>query len=63
MTDHANLTNPCVGICVSDDSDMCIGCYRTYDERANWYTESTEWRVQVLTVLPDREEKMFGKDN
>jgi predicted Fe-S protein YdhL (DUF1289 family) len=62
-SDHANLTNPCVGICVADDKGMCIGCYRTYDERSTWYIESTKWREQVLAELPVREEEMFGKDN
>jgi predicted Fe-S protein YdhL (DUF1289 family) len=60
--DHANLTNPCVGICVSDDNDMCIGCYRTQDERASWYSESKEWRETVLADLPKREENVFGRD-
>lgn len=60
--DHANLTNPCVGICVSDDSGMCIGCYRTQDERNNWYSESTAWREKVLAELPKREEDVFGRD-
>jgi predicted Fe-S protein YdhL (DUF1289 family) len=62
MSDHANLTNPCVGICVSDDTKICIGCYRTYDERVNWYLESDEWRETVLAELPKREEKMFEGD-
>ena len=60
--EHANNTNPCVGICVSDDRGMCIGCYRTQDERNQWYSESTEWRVKVLTELPNREEDVFGRD-
>lgn len=60
--DHANLTNPCVGICVSDETGMCIGCFRTQDERSNWYIESTEWRETVLTDLPKREEDVFGRD-
>jgi len=61
--DHANLTNPCVGICVSDEHGNCIGCYRTQDERNNWYIESTEWRVTVLTELPGREADMFKESN
>jgi predicted Fe-S protein YdhL (DUF1289 family) len=60
--EHANNTNPCVGICVSDDDGMCVGCYRTQDERNHWYIESTEWRVKVLTELPKREEDIFGRD-
>lgn len=60
--DHANLTNPCVGICVSNEDGTCIGCYRTQDERSNWYIESTEWRETVLADLPKREEDVFGRD-
>jgi len=60
--DHANLTNPCVGICVSDETGMCIGCYRTQDERSNWYIESTVWRETVLAELPKREEDVFGRN-
>lgn len=60
--DHANLTNPCVGICVSDETGMCIGCFRNDDERANWYLESDQWRETVLAELPKREEDVFGRD-
>lgn len=60
--DHANLTNPCVGICVNDDSGMCIGCFRSEEERNNWYIESTEWRVKVLAELVEREQDVFGRD-
>jgi len=61
--DHANLTNPCVGICVSNEDGTCIGCFRTADERSNWYIESTEWRETVLADLPKREADVFGQDN
>lgn len=61
-SEHANLTNPCVGICVSDDNDICIGCFRTRAERDLWYEESDAWREKVLTELPKREENVFGRD-
>jgi predicted Fe-S protein YdhL (DUF1289 family) len=62
MSEHANLTNPCVGICVSDETGMCIGCFRSDDERTNWYLESDKWRETVLAELPKREEDVFGRD-
>jgi predicted Fe-S protein YdhL (DUF1289 family) len=62
MTDHANVTNPCVGICVADENGMCIGCYRTDEERMNWYQETDAWREQVLKELPEREENVFGRN-
>lgn len=62
MTDHANKTNPCVGICVSNEDGMCIGCFRTNEERMDWYQESDAWREKVLSELPKREEDVFGRD-
>ena len=61
MTDqdeHANNTNPCVGLCVTDDSGMCIGCFRTEDERAMWYQETNEWRETALVQLKEREDNV-----
>ena len=55
--EHANNTNPCVGICATDGDGMCIGCFRTDEERLGWYSETIEWREQVLIKLKEREEK------
>lgn len=60
MTDHANKTNPCVGICVSNDEGVCIGCFRTNEERMDWYQETDTWREDVLKELANREKKIFG---
>jgi predicted Fe-S protein YdhL (DUF1289 family) len=59
--EHANSTNPCQGICVTDDNtNFCIGCMRTIEERNDWYKETNEWREQVLTKLKEREDAAFG---
>jgi predicted Fe-S protein YdhL (DUF1289 family) len=57
--EHANATNPCQGICVQDDNDLCIGCLRTSEEKNKWYAETIQWREQVLVELRLREEKLF----
>jgi uncharacterized protein len=59
---HASNTNPCVGICVSNEEGVCIGCFRTDKERMDWYTETDAWRDNVLKELPAREENVFGRD-
>lgn len=58
--DHANQTNPCQGICAVDEEGYCVGCFRTSDERSNWYLESAEWREKVLEEVKKREEKYFS---
>jgi hypothetical protein len=55
--EHANNTNPCQGICVADDNGLCIGCFRTDDERSKWYEETNDWREEVLIKIKEREEK------
>lgn len=59
--EHANNTNPCQGICVQDDDDFCIGCFRTSEEKDKWYSESNEWRENTLNQLKIREEDVFGR--
>jgi predicted Fe-S protein YdhL (DUF1289 family) len=61
--DHANISNPCIGICAMDENGFCVGCLRTDDERSQWYIETTEWRETVLKEIEKREEAMFGGNN
>lgn len=30
------VASPCVSICVLDDNDICIGCYRSGREISDW---------------------------
>ena len=57
--EHANNTNPCQGICSQDDKGYCIGCFRTAEERSNWYRQSNEWRERVLEEIKVREQAAF----
>lgn len=59
---HANTTNPCIGICSNDDKGRCIGCFRSDEERMLWYSETTEWRENVLLELKKREDLAFGDE-
>lgn len=60
---HANITNPCIGICSNDDNGYyCIGCFRSDEERMVWYSETTEWRENVLLELKKREDLAFGDE-
>lgn len=59
---HANTTNPCIGICSNDDKGYCIGCFRSDEERMSWYSETTEWRENVLLELKKREDLAFGDE-
>ena len=63
MDNHANDTNPCQGICAIDADGYCVGCFRTWTERDQWYEESASWRESVLIEIKKREEAAFGGNN
>lgn len=49
------VRSPCVSICALDDSDLCVGCYRSAEEIINWGRYSQEERRQVLQRVAGRE--------
>lgn len=56
--EHANNTNPCQGVCVVD-GDFCIACFRTTQERSEWYEYTNHQREQVLEEIKQREQDQF----
>ena len=50
------IPSPCVKICTHVDG-MCIGCYRTADEKKEWKTTYTDkQKKELLKELKEREE-------
>jgi uncharacterized protein len=49
------VPSPCVDICDVDETcKYCIGCGRSLDEIAAWFTASNEQRQAILDELPER---------
>lgn len=60
MTDEIwardEVDSPCIKICVLHRmSGLCIGCYRTGEEIAQWSAMSPEQRKTLMAELPARE--------
>lgn len=61
--DYDNYISPCKNICKLDaDRKFCIGCYRTVEERKNWYKYSKEEKLEIMSILPEREKKGYPFD-
>ncbi|MEM1275669.1 MAG: DUF1289 domain-containing protein [Pseudomonadota bacterium] len=63
MTDdvwkRSEIESPCVKICVlHPDAKLCVGCYRTSEEIAQWSRYSAEQRAAIMAELPDRAPKL-----
>jgi predicted Fe-S protein YdhL (DUF1289 family) len=43
------VESPCVHVCVLDENDVCIGCYRTSDEIMSWSSMSVEDQQVIVT--------------
>jgi predicted Fe-S protein YdhL (DUF1289 family) len=49
------IVTPCILVCFIDpESGLCLGCFRTGDEIANWIAMAPERRVEVMAELPGR---------
>ena len=49
------IESPCVKLCVVHPEErLCIGCYRTMEEIANWSRLSPAARDAVIADLPAR---------
>lgn len=50
------IVTPCVKVCVVDgESSLCLGCFRTLPEIAQWARFSPEQREAILRDLPGRQ--------
>jgi predicted Fe-S protein YdhL (DUF1289 family) len=53
------VPSPCIRRCCLDDSDTCLGCFRTLDEIAAWGRSSDGARRHIL-VQSARRRKQRG---
>ena len=51
--------SPCVNICVIHPQEgICVGCYRTLSEIAQWAGMNDDMRRAVLAELPERKRRL-----
>lgn len=58
MSDTAPKS-PCISICVLDDNDICMGCYRSAEEIADWFMASDAQKNEVLRRARERLQGSF----
>lgn len=42
------VKSPCISVCVIDDADVCMGCYRHTSEIVDWLVFDDEDKREVL---------------
>lgn len=46
--------SPCVAVCVLDERDICIGCYRSAGEITDWFMAGSEEKREILRKSRER---------
>ena len=51
-------SSPCVAVCkIDEDSNLCLGCFRTLDEIASWSMLTREQKLDINKKCKEREIK------
>jgi predicted Fe-S protein YdhL (DUF1289 family) len=54
MSEVRELASPCISVCLLDEKDVCLGCYRTADEITDWFMASQAEKRMILERARDR---------
>lgn len=48
--------SPCISVCVLDESDICMGCYRSAAEITDWSMCSAQQKLEIIRLARERME-------
>lgn len=51
---HLPVKSPCIEVCSLNDSDVCIGCYRTANEIIEWFSANDQRKREILAAVSER---------
>lgn len=46
--------SPCIAVCVLDEQDICIGCFRSAGEITDWFMASADEKRDILRRAHER---------
>ena len=47
--------SPCISVCLLDEDDICVGCYRSAEEITDWFTATAEEKRVMLRRAQERQ--------
>ncbi len=59
----SEVKNPCIQVCRYDDNGICIGCFRTMQEAADWMFLSSEQKREVIRRTEERKNTIQSESN
>lgn len=52
------IPNPCISVCESNHRGYCKGCWRSRQERQQWFTYDNAQKKEVLRLCVQRSRKI-----
>jgi predicted Fe-S protein YdhL (DUF1289 family) len=46
--------SPCISVCLLDDDDICVGCYRSANEITDWFMEDADGKRAIIKRARER---------
>ena len=40
--------SPCISVCLLDENDICVGCFRSADEITDWFMADASGKREIL---------------
>jgi len=53
--------SPCISVCLLDEQDICVGCFRSAAEVTDWFMASAEEKREILRRTEERREAAGGR--
>ncbi|PLW81207.1 DUF1289 domain-containing protein [Kineobactrum sediminis] len=47
-------SSPCISVCLLNDEDVCLGCYRNAAEITDWFMATQEEKRDILSRARER---------
>lgn len=52
-----DINKPCIKKCCLNEDDVCLGCFRTFDDMCRWNKANIEEKTQMLKVAQRRKKE------
>lgn len=52
-----NINKPCIRQCCLNEEDVCLGCFRTFDDMLQWNKSSSEEKMKMLEMAKERKKE------
>ena len=60
---QTEVQSPCISVCrMSDNSGLCMGCFRTRDEIAGWSSSGDDGKRDIWKLIEQRMDGLLGSD-